>query len=345
VCAGAAQSADRTKSLAAAESTATGSSALIAATTGEYNTADGWSALMSNTTATYNTAVGAAALKEDVTGSYNTAVGVAALSTNVAKDNTAVGFRALGYNTDGTKNTAIGKYALGSNNTGEHNTAAGYGALFFNAASNNTAVGVHALAANMKGSNNIAVGFEAGRDTTGSDNIDLGNVGTTDEHSTIRLGTEGTHTATYIAGISAAEVTGSAVYVTAAGQLGVLASSERYKTQVAPMGERSLNIGRLRPVTFRLKSDPAGPLQYGLIAEEVDKIYPELVVRDRSGEIQGVRYDELTPILVNEVQQLARKLSAQSALIETQTRQLRAMRNELAELRRRDQPSSRRRSD
>jgi len=332
----AAQSADRTKSLAAVESTATGWSALIADTTGEYDTADGWSALMSNTTGTYNTAVGAAALKDDVIGSYNTAVGVAALSTNRAKDNTAVGFRALSYNTEGTQNTAIGKYALGSNNTGEHNTAAGYGALFFNAASNNTAVGVHALSSNMKGSNNIAVGYEAGRDTTGSDNIDLGNVGIEDEHATIRIGTQDTHTATYLAGISGTQVTGSAVYITPAGQLGVLASSERYKTAIEPMGASSGKIGQLRPVTFRLKTDPEGPLQYGFVAEEVDKIYPELVVRDRSGQIQGVRYDELAPMLVNEIQQLERTVAAQSALLETQTRQFRSMRNELAELRRRD---------
>jgi hypothetical protein len=336
VFAGAAQSADRTKTLAAVECTATGWSALVADTTGEYNTADGWSALMSNTTATYNTAVGAAALKDDLSGSYNTAVGVAALGANLAKDNTAVGFRALGYNTAGTQNTAIGKYALGSNNTGEHNTAAGYGALFFNAASNNTAVGVHALSQNMKGTNNIAMGYEAGRDATGSDNIDLGNVGIADESATIRVGTQDTHTATYIAGINGAQVTGSAVYVTSAGQLGVLASSERYKTAIAPMGTSSEKIGQLRPVTFRLKSDPGGPVQYGLIAEEVDKIYPELVLRDRSGAIQGVRYDELAPMLVNEIQQLERTLTAQSAMIETQAKQFRAMRNELTELRRRD---------
>jgi hypothetical protein len=338
--AGVAQSADRTKTLAGAESTATGWSALTAQTTGEYNTADGWSALLSNTTANYNTAVGAAALKEDVVGSYNTAVGVAALGANVAKDNTAVGYRALGYNTDGTQNTAIGKYALSSNNIGEHNTAAGYGALFFNAASNNTAVGVKALTENLNGSNNIAVGFEAGRDATGSDNIDLGNVGVAEEHSTIRIGTQGTHTATYLAGISGTPVTGSAVYITPAGQLGVLASSERYKTAIEPMGASSEKLGRLRPVTFRLKSDPGGPLQYGLIAEEVDKIYPELVVRDRFGEIQGLRYDELAPMLVNEIQQLERTVAAQSALIETQNRQFRSMRKQLDELRRREHARS-----
>lgn len=336
VCAGAAQSADRTKTLSAAESTATGWSALKADTTGEYDTADGWSALMSNTTGTYNTAVGAAALKDDETGSYNTAVGVAALSTNIAKDNTAVGYRALGYNTAGTQNTAVGKYALGSNNTGEHNSALGYGALFFNAASNNTAVGVKALSENLKGSNNIAVGYEAGRDATGSDNIDLGNAGIADEQATIRIGTQDTHTAAYIAGISGAQVTGSAVYVTAAGQLGVLASSERYKTAITPMGARSEKIGQLRPVSFRLKTDPTGPLQYGFIAEEVDRIYPELVVRDRFGEIQGVRYDELAPMLVNEVQQLERTVAAQAAMLDAQAKRFRAMQKEIALLRQRD---------
>ncbi len=125
-----------------------------------------------------------------------------------------------------------------------------------------------------------------------------------------------TQTAAYIAGIENAKITGSAVYVTASGQLGVLASSERYKTAIAPMVASNIEkLQQLRPVSFHLKSDPKGAVQYGLIAEEVDKVYPELVIRDEQGKIQGVRYDELAPMLLNEVQQQQRINAAQAAEI------------------------------
>jgi trimeric autotransporter adhesin len=98
----------------------------------------------------------------------------------------------------------------------------------------------------------------------------------------------------------------------------VLASAERYKTRIEPMGTNTERLERLRPVTFHLKNDPQGSVQYGLIAEEVDKVYPELVIRDEAGAVQGVRYDELAPMLLNEVQQ--------------QKSQLRAMQEQVAEL-------------
>jgi hypothetical protein len=330
--AGAAHAANHTQALEAAESTATGWSALIADTTGEYNTADGWSVLMANTSGTYNTAVGAAALKANVTGSYNTAVGVAALGANVAKDNTAFGYLALGYNTEGTKNTATGKYALGSNNTGSENTASGYGALFFNAASGNTAVGANALRDNLHGADNTAVGFDAGRDTTGDANIDIGNVGVADESAAIRIGSQGKQTAAYIAGISASPVVGSAVYVSASGQLGVLASSAVYKTAVAPMEPQSSKLRRLQPVAFRLKNDPSGTLQYGLIAEDVAKVYPELVITGANGQPQGVRYDELAPMLLDEIQRQQRTIGALSSRIASQSARFTAMRRQLDEM-------------
>ena len=113
-------------------------------------------------------------------------------------------------------------------------------------------------------------------------------------------------------------MTGAAVYVTAAGQLGVLASSERYKTQVASMGSSTAKLKHLRPVTFHLRSDPQAGVQYGLIAEEVAKVYPELVIRGDKGQIEGVRYEELTPMLLNEIQR--------------QQAQLRDMQQQLAEL-------------
>jgi vacuolar-type H+-ATPase subunit I/STV1 len=120
----------------------------------------------------------------------------------------------------------------------------------------------------------------------------------------IRIGAQGTQTGTYIAGISSAQITGAAVYVTSSGQLGVLASSERYKTAITPIGESTQKLQQLRPVSFHLKTDPAGAVQYGLIAEEVD-----------TGKMQGVRYDELAPMLLNEVQQLQATIKLQTAEI------------------------------
>ena len=104
-----------------------------------------------------------------------------------------------------------------------------------------------------------------------------------------------------IAGIESSKVTGSAVYVTTTGRLGVLASSERYKTAIEPMGANTAKLSQLRPVTFKLKTDAEGTRQYGLIAEEVDRVYPELVIRDEAGKVQGIRYDELAPMLLNEI--------------------------------------------
>ena len=120
--------------------------------------------------------------------------------------------------------------------------------------------------------------------------------------------------------------------MTASGQLGVLASSERYKTAIETMSADDAKLARLRPVTFHLKSDPGGAIQYGLIAEEVDKIYPELVIHDQAGQIQGVRYDELAPMLLNQVQRQQKTLTAQSAAIETQAVEFRAMKMQIAEL-------------
>jgi hypothetical protein len=133
-----------------------------------------------------------------------------------------------------------------------------------------------------------------------------------DESNTVRIGNPNYVQAAYVAGISDTRVTGAAVYVTSSGQLGVLASSERYKTDITPMTSNAEKLEQLRPVTFHLKSEPRGELQYGLIAEEVEKIYPELVIRDGKGQIQGVRYDELAPILLSQVQTLHQQLTAQA---------------------------------
>jgi hypothetical protein len=244
----------------------------------------------------------------------NTGMGLNALggpaATNGGSNNTASGAFALFSNTTGIDNTASGDGALFSNTTGNTNTASGDGALFYNTTgSNNTVSGENALETNTTGSNNIAVGFQAGLAlTTGSYNIDIGNVGVAGESNVIRIGTRGTQKATVIAGISASQVTGSAVYVTTAGRLGVLASSERYKTAIAPIGDSTEKLRQLRPVSFHLKADPKGAVQYGLIAEEVAKVYPELVIRNEAGRIEGVRYDELAPMLLNEAQQQAAEI-------------------------------------
>jgi len=172
--------------------------------------------------------------------------------------------------------------------------------------------------------------------TTGSHNIDIGNVGVAGEGGKIRIGTPSTQTATYIAGIYGTSVSGNAVMVSSTGQLGVTVSSERFKTSIAPMGSDTAKLVQLRPVSFKLKSDATGTRQYGLIAEEVAKVYPELVIRDQTGRIDGVRYDELAPMLLNEVQQEQQKIAAQAAQIRdltTRVAQLSDVQQQMAEMR------------
>jgi hypothetical protein len=328
--------------------TACGASALQSNTTGSSNTATGVGALLSNTTGTSNTASGASALQSNTTGSSNTAFGQSTLQSNTGDgntasgnealsantsgdDNSAFGMQALSSNTSGHKNTATGTSALTDNTTGTLNTASGFGALEMNTTGNfNTASGFEALPANTTGSDNIAVGFQAALDlTTGSNNIDIGNRGVAADSDTIRIGTAATQKATFIAGIFGTSVTGSAVVVNSNGRLGVTVSSERFKTAIAPMGSNTTKLGLLRPVTFHLKTDPNGALQYGLIAEEVARIYPELVIRNESGRIDGVRYDELAPMLLNEVQ----KLTAQVENNATQAEEIRDLKQQVAEMR------------
>ena len=267
------------------------------------NTALGFEALFSIQSGNDNTALGYEALESNVDGADNTASGFIALAGNTSGSyNTASGGRALLENTSGSENTASGNFALEANTTGNGNTAAGYGALNSNSTgSDNVAMGYEA-GERLKGSNNIVLGYEAGSLLQGSNNIDVGHVGAATDSGVIRIGTPGTQKEVFIASIHSSKVTGSAVFVTTGGRLGVLASSERYKTAINSMGTNSTKLTQLRPVTFRLKSEPDGDLQYGLIAEEVAKVYPELVTRDEKGQVDGVRYDELAPMLLNEMQ-------------------------------------------
>jgi trimeric autotransporter adhesin len=261
-----------------------------------------------------NTAVGKNALSSTAGGS-NTAIGDSALATNTTGSlNTASGRQALQINTTGTANTAIGSYALVSNSTGSGNTAVGSTALNLNKDGfDNTAVGSNALI-NSSGSSNIALGTLAGQNvSSGSNNILIGNRGA-DESNTIRIGTTGFQSSTYIAGISDVNVTGVPVVVTSTGQLGIAASSRRFKSDINNIGTLSDRLLKLRPVSFRYKQateQGEHPLQFGLIAEEVAKVFPELVQYDKQGQPFTVYYHLLTPLLLSEVQRQQEKLVTQ----------------------------------
>jgi hypothetical protein len=320
---------------------AMGTGALVGITTGAGNTASGFIALQFNTTGLGNTASGMGALEFNTTGNLNTAVGNYALQ-GAAPTTSASGAPGSGGGTGGS-NTAIGAGALASYSTGTGNTASGAGALSSNTTGNaNTASGNNALQFNTTGSDNIAEGELAGiKVTTGSFNIDIGNTGVADDSNTIRIGTQGAQTATYIAGIRGNNrVNGLPILINAQGELGVSSSSERFKTAIAPMGSNTANLQQLRPVTFKFKSDATATRQYGLIAEEVAKVYPELVVRDEKGRIDGVRYDELAPMLLNEVQKQAaeiRALKLQAQTVGEMQKQLEEMHAALVKLQSKDE--------
>jgi Chaperone of endosialidase len=297
--------------------TAVGAGTLLTST-GEQNTAIGAGALLSNV-GNFNTANGAFALFSNFTGEGNTAVGDSALFNNTSGSNTAIGAVALYSNSEGESNTAVGDISLYSNTTGGGNTAVGSGALFSNtAADRNTAIGGNALA-NTTGGNNLALGFAAGVDlTTGDNNIDIGNYGIADESNTIRIGGDtgyGSQTATFIAGISGTAVVGDAVVVDGNGQLGTVASSERLKKDIATMDKASEAVLALRPVTFHYKTDTKGTSQFGLIAEEVAKVNPKLVLPDKDGKPYTVRYDAVNAMLLNEFIKQHRKVQQQEATI------------------------------
>jgi len=302
--------------------TATGDNALFVNTTGNDNTASGFEALTNNTIGNDNTATGFEALSNNTTGSGNTANGFQALFNNTAGNNTASGNQALFNNTTGTSNTASGSVALLgnttgiantadganallSNTTGFNNTANGFQALFSNTTgNNNTANGADALLSNTTGNNNIAVGFQAGLNlTTGNNNIDVGNAGVAGESRRIRIGTAGTQTKTFIAGIRGVTTVNAnaiPVLIDSAGQLGTMSSSKRFKKEIKPMDQTSQAILGLKPVTFHYKSDNTATPQFGLIAEEVAEVNADLVVRDDQGKPYTVRYEAVNAMLLNE---------------------------------------------
>jgi len=283
--------------------TAVGFFSLRSDTTGAFNTAIGAGALLANT-GFWNTATGAGALLSNTTGEYNTANGVFALSSNTTNfENTAVGYEAL-FNSTGNDNTAVGNAALNATTTGSDNTATGGYALGRSTTgNNNTAIGFQALFNNSSGSFNIALGNLAGGNLTiGDYNIDIGNGGVAGESNIIRIGDDAHQGSTFIAGVYGVAVAGLTVVMDSSDHLGTLGSSRRFKEDIQPMDRASEAILALKPVTFRYKQeiDSKGIPQFGLVAEEVEKVDPALVASDRNGRPYAVRYDAVNAMLLNE---------------------------------------------
>jgi hypothetical protein len=328
------------------QNTAEGKDALFSLTIGTDNTAIGFDALHSNTEGSGNTATGQGALNSNTSGTLNTAFGFQALFSNTTGTGTAVGPFALESNTVGTRNVAVGNAALQSLTSGDSNTAVGNVSLDQGVNVNfNTALGRRALF-RTQGDQNTGLGFCAGSNLgDGTNNIYIGNVGPVQifgtESNTIRIGTQTAtvatfgnppveshpmpaHTATFIAGISGRPVVGNTVVVNANGKLGTATSSERFKKDIKPMDKASEAVLALKPVTFRYKAaiDQDRIPQFGLIAEEVEKVNPDLVVRDTEGKPYTVRYDAVNAMLLNEflkehrkVQEQAREIQQQKATI------------------------------
>jgi hypothetical protein len=321
--------------------TGVGSGTLGSNNSGAFNTAVGEGALYQNL-ASLNTAVGFAALGSNYTGHDNTAMGMYALNGNYSSGNynSAFGKDALSYNISGISNTAIGFSALNHNTDADNNTASGVYSLFENlTGAKNTAVGYAALSDNLTGNSNCALGDSAGSNLTSGDyNIDIGNSGVAGESNTIRIG-KTNQTKTFISGIygTTTGLAGIAVYVDANGQLGTNPSSGRFKEEIADLNNGD-DIYLLRPVSFRYKKEVFHgdqSLQYGLIAEEAEKVNPGLIAYDKNGEIFTVRYQFLTPLLIAALQkehqrtnELEKKLAGQDAINDQLQKQI----NELKQL-------------
>jgi hypothetical protein len=249
----------------------------------------------------------------------------------------ANGVRALDSNTDGIKNTADGAGALSSNTTGGHNTANGIDALRDNTTGHsNTAIGAYALDSNTTGRDNIALGHYAGKDlTTGGYNIAIGHFGVAGDSGTIRIGSV-SHKSTYIAGIHGVPIAkGFEVVIDSSGQLGTKISSVRFKDEIKPMDKISEAILALKPVTFHYKKDldPDSIPQFGLVAEEVEKVNPDLVARDAEGKVYTVRYDAVNAMLLNEFLKQHNQFLKERRTVQKQQKEIDALKAELKEQR------------
>ena len=304
---------------------------------GSYNSAVGSYALFSDTDGWGNTAFGSDALYSNTTGDRNTAIGSEALVLNTASANTAVGNGALNANIDGMQNTATGTQALADNSSGNFNTAFGCQALFANNAGvANTALGVSALRVNTSGSDNTAVGYGALTNSTGSNSIALGtNAGSnvTTANNVICIGTTGQNVSDsfYVGNVfeTSIDADNLPVRIDFRGRLGTQTSSRRFKDHIAPMDKASEAILALNPVKFHYKDDTRRRPEFGLIAEEVAQVDPNLVALDKEGKPYTVRYDQVNAMLLNEflkehgkVQQLEKKMAALTAHLEEQATQI-----------------------
>lgn len=277
--------------------------------------------MYANATGSDNTGVGSQALHDNTTGNTNTAVGNLALYFNTTGfQNAATGGESLYRNTTGSGNTANGVYALFSNTEGVENTASGLGAMNLNTTgSGNTAIGADALRDNVTGQDNIAIGAYSGQFITGNSNIAIANGGVAGESNTTRIGSNQSRTfVSGIRGTTPSVADAVAVVIDSNGQLGTVSSSRRYKEDINDMGSASDRLLQLHPVTFRYKESYASgeqPLDYGLIAEEVAEVFPELVVFNDENQPETVKYRLLSSLLLNELQKQHSELSGQVAEI------------------------------
>jgi hypothetical protein len=313
------------------DNTATGSKALYD-NDGDQNTATGSQALFRNTDGSDNTATGFKALYND-RGDENTADGSQSLFSNTTgNNNTASGFQALFSNTIGNSNTANGFAALFSNTTGDSNNATGYTALTSNTIGiQNNAFGYSALLLNVSGNNNTAIGDTAGAMITGSGNVCIGEG---------VQGVAAVDNTTWIRNVYDSVASDRAVYVNSDNKIGTLASSRRYKEQIKPMDKASDALLALEPVTFRYKQelDPHRVAMFGLIAEDVEKVNPDLVTRNKKGEVETVRYDAINAMLLNEflkehrkVQQLESTVAKQEVTATLQQKEIQKLTASLKE--------------
>jgi hypothetical protein len=308
--------------------TATGAAALLLNTSGNWNTAAGRYAMFSNDTGSYNDAFGGYALASNVDGAFNSAFGESALSQNVSGiNNTAVGQGALennDFNGGGAGmanfNTAVGAHALGGNIDGAANTA----------------IGDSAFGDNLSGSHNTVIGWHAGPSVEGNDNIYIGATsglpGGGSEDETIRIGDPTFVSACFIAGVSGQTASGGVgVFINGNGKLGTLTSSARFKEDIKPMDKASELIFSLKPVTFRYKKaiDASGIPQFGLVAEHVTKVNPDLVVLDKEGKPYTVRYEAVNAMLLNEFLKEHRQVQAQERTLREQDAMIAELRNGL----------------
>ena len=296
--------------------TAEGDNALFSVTTGSANTAVGWFSLWLTADGSFNTAVGAGSLLENTSGNDNTAFGAAALLFNTTGgDNIAVGAAALENNIDGSDNNAVGSFALFANTSGFFNNAHGRSALTANTNSENNAFGDLAMESNTTGASNTAIGDDALRNNVdGSVNVAVGDEAGTglgaSVNNCIAINVPGAgpfavlDNTCFIGSIFDQPVsdvgTQEAVFVDQFNVVGITASSRRFKHDIQPMDKASEAILALKPVTFKYNADKNGRTQYGLIAEEVATVNPDLVVQHKDGEISTVRYEQVNAMLLNE---------------------------------------------